>query len=89
VQGDDVVGLVTNTLDYIDLANGILLHVVGPECWPDTALIAGHMGDIGDQDAVVECILRLETHAVPALRRRRYRAGIVGAEEYLLAYDFG
>lgn len=53
VDGHDVVLLKVDAFDYINLTYGVFRHVVGPESWPNTALIAGHMGKVGNEETSV------------------------------------
>ncbi len=55
--------------------------------WPDPALVTGHVGNICNENAIVEGLGRFEADAVAALARSRDGAGVVDAKENLVVDD--
>jgi hypothetical protein len=60
MKSHGVYRLVADTLNDIDLAIGRPVCAKGPERRPDTACIAGHVGQIGNEKALGEFKIGLD-----------------------------
>ena len=57
-----VVASTINTLNYIDLSVPWPVWSQCPECWPSSTDTSGHMGNVGNEQAIGPGLLALQSH---------------------------